>query len=120
MTENTTYTIPRDEHGQLLPVLPADVDVMDDLTAGELGTIGKLLSYDPVTAVRDPQAGLRWPALAHFAWVWAKRSDPRAKLQPFLDLRATELSRVLRLDEPSTEPAELDAETNPTDSPDAS
>ena len=119
MTENS-YTIPRDEAGQLLPVLPAGVDPMDDLTAGELGHIGKLLSYDPVSAVRDPKAGLRWPALAHFAWVWAKRTDPRAKLQPFLDLRATELSAVLRLDELAGDEPELDAETNPTDSQDVS
>lgn len=116
MTENTTYTVPTDEHGALQPVTPAGVDLLDDLTAGELGHIGKLIGYDPVSAIKRPEVGLRYPALAHVAWVWAKRTDPRAKLTPFMELTATQLSTVLRLDEPAQETDELDAEANPTDS----
>lgn len=99
------------------PVLPPGRDPLDDLTTGELGTIGRALRYDPVAAVTDPTSGLRWPALAHVAWVWAKRTDPAAKLAPFLDATATQVSHLLRFDEDAT-PTDTDEDVaeNPTDS----
>lgn len=108
MTENTTPA--------LEPVTPPGVDPLDDLTVGELGTIGKLIKYDPAAAVQDPTTGLRWPALAHIAWAWARRTDPTAKLAPFLELTAEQVGRLLRLDEPTADTGDGDAETNPTDS----
>lgn len=117
MTENTTtdtdYQLPTE------CVVPEGVDPLDDLTVGELGHVGKLIKYDPVTAVKRPEVGLRWPALAHIAWVWAKRVDPKAKLQPFLDATVPQLSVVIGLDR-EADAEDGDADANPTDSTPAS
>ena len=110
-TENdTTWQLPTE------PVIPAGVDPLDKLTIGELGTIGKLIKYDPASAVKRPEVGLRWPALAHIAWVWARRTDPKAKLQPFLDCDAETLGKLLRFDEETDPEGEGEGEGNPTDS----
>ena len=115
MTETATeYQLPTE------PVVPEGRDPIDDLTAGELGHVGKLIKYDPVSAVSDPTTGLRWPALAHLAWVWARRVDPKAKLQPFLDSTPRTLTALLRLDEDDDAAQEVGADVTPTDSPAAS
>lgn len=113
MTETTEWQLPT------TPVIPAGRDPLDDLTTGELGHIGKLLKYDPVAAVKDPATGLRWYALAHIAWVWARRLDGRAKLQPFLDSTATTVAELLRFGDP-VESEDQVASENPTDSTPAS
>lgn len=79
------------------PVIPAGLDPLDDLTVGELGTVGRQLGCDPYAAVNDQSTGLRWLALGHLAWVWAKRTDPRAKLDPILQLKPDQVAHMLRL-----------------------
>ena len=113
-TPDTAWTLPD------TPVIPPGRDPLDDLTVGELGYIGKTLKCDPVAAVQNPALGLRWPALAHVAYVWARRTDPHAKLQPFLDTTASRIGELLRFGEPAAGADEVPAEENPTDSPAAS
>lgn len=114
MTTTDPYTAPTD------PVLPPGANALDSLTVGELGTIGKALKLDPYVAVGKDETGVRWPALAHAAWVWAKRTDPRAKLSPFLELTADEVRHLLRMDEDEDQDqADADPAADPTDSPPA-
>lgn len=103
MTENTTPT-PYDPNAtgaalvaQLAGIVPDGLDPLDDLTVAELGTIGRQMGCDPYNAVknRDEGAGLRWEALGRVAWLWAKRRDPRAKLDPILSLRPGDVGEVL-------------------------
>jgi len=96
MTTNTT------QPDQLVdelpaPVIPDGLDPLDDLTVGELGTVGRQLGCDPYAAVNDQATGLRWLALGHLAWVWAKRTDPRAKLDPILQLKPSQVAAMLRM-----------------------
>ena len=79
------------------PVIPEGLDPLDDLTVGELGVVGRQLGCDPYAAVSDQATGLRWLALGHLAWVWAKRTDPRAKLDPILQLKPQQVAAMLRL-----------------------
>lgn len=129
MTEHTEHT---EQAGQpatsrsgveLTKLVPEGTDALDDLTAAELGTVGRQLRCDPYEAVvgQGAGAGLRWEALARIAWLWAKRRDDRAKLDPYLQLRPAELSIVLGLDDDEPAAAELveddgsqDVTENPT------
>lgn len=125
MTETTTPDTPETD----ARVVPEGCDPLDDLTAGELGHVGKLLKADPYEAAQQPALGLRWPALAHLAWVWEKRTDPKAKLSPWLDRKPAELIAALGLeaeggpeDDQDTDAQGDDQapEANPTDSGHAS
>lgn len=101
MTENTTTTeLPAVELPEgIAPVLDsADVDPLDALSVTELDIVSRQLKCDVYEAVAGKD-GLRWAALARLAWLWAKRRDPHAKLQTYVDLTGAQLTRVLRLDE---------------------
>lgn len=84
---------------QLRGIIPPDVDVLDDLTVAELGTIGRQMGCDAYDAVKDRErgAGLKWEALGRVTWLWAKRRDPRAKLDPILQLTPAQIGTVLGL-----------------------
>lgn len=84
---------------QLTGLIPEGVDFLDDLTVAELGVVGRQLKCDPYDAIkdRDAGAGLKWEALGRIVWLWSKRRDPRAKLDPILQLRPTEIGAVLGL-----------------------
>lgn len=100
MTETPTPETP-----DLTPVVPAGCDALDDLTAGELGVVGRHLKADPYEAVQGTEnaAGLRWEAMALIAWVWRKRTDPRAKLAPIMALRGHEVAQLLGMGSDDTE-----------------
>lgn len=84
---------------QLRGIVPEGVDVLDDLTVAELGTIGRQLGADAYDAVKDrgAGAGLKWEALGRVTWLWAKRRDARAKLDPILQLTPAQIGDVLGL-----------------------
>lgn len=98
------------------PVVPAGVDPIDALTVTELDIASRQLRCDVYEAVGGKD-GLRWAALARIAWLWAKRRDERAKLQPFVDLTGAQLTHVLRLDEDDDQVDQVDddVEANPTE-----
>lgn len=114
MSENTeTYTPPTG------CVVPAGRDVVDDLTVRELDIVSRQLGCDVVEALGDTGngKGRRWAALPRLAWLWAKRADPRAKLDPFLDLTADQLNDLLGDDEVDDQVDDQgdDVAANPTD-----
>lgn len=129
MTDHTDSTLvgtnwsPAPAPAELAPVLPAGADVLDDLTVRELDIVSRQLKCDVYDAVGNDAGGARWSALARLAWLWAKRTDPTAKLDPFLDYTGAQLTQLLRMgaddvDESDDESAaEVDAEANPTGSP---
>lgn len=97
-------------------VLDRGTDPLDELTVTELDIVSRQLGLDVYEAVGGAK-GMRWAALARLAWLWAKRRDPHAKLQPFLDLNGAQLTEVLRLNDQADDvdqAPELDAEANPT------
>lgn len=121
MTEQdtTTWQVPAGS------VLPDGADLTDDLTVDELSAISRQLRCDVGSALRDEGtgAGRRWDAMALLAWTWCKRTDPRAKLQPFRQLTAGQLVTVLGQDDDedqADDEDELEAELDPTDSTRAS
>lgn len=81
-----TITTPLDLTARPLPCLvPEGRDALDNLTVGELGTVGRQIGADPYEATQKG-APARWETFARIAWLWAKRLDPKAKLAPFLDI----------------------------------
>ena len=94
-------------------VLDAGIDPLDDLSVTELDIASRQLKCDVYQAVAG-EGGLRWAALARLAWLWAKRTDPHAKLQPYLDLTGAQLTECLRLND-RVDQGEDDPNTNPTD-----
>lgn len=119
----TNHTLPDwvqlDDAGDPIPVVPEGADPLDDLTVAELGHVGKLLKYDPYAAVKQDDTGLRWPALAHLVWTWAKRQHgPHVKLDPILQLKPAQISQLAGLNRPDpliTGEEVDDVERNPTD-----
>lgn len=91
----------------------AGVDPLDDLTVAELSIVGRQIKCDPYEAM-GPRSEHRWDALARIAWLWAKRRDAHAKLQPYLDLTGAQLTEVLRLNDRQDD-ADQDVAENPTD-----
>lgn len=111
MSENTstTYTPPTE------CVVPEGQHLVDGLSVRELDIISRQLGCDVSAALADKGtgAGKLWAALPRLAWVWAKRRDPHAKLDPFLDLTAEQLGQLLGDDDVAGDVD--DPETNPTD-----
>lgn len=121
--DGTTYTVPDPTPARIpvelpegmAPAIPEGKDPLDDLTVTELDIVSRQIKADVYEAMGGLD-GLRWAALARLAWLWAKRRDPHAKLQPFLDLTGAQLTEVLRLNTQAEDQApELDADENPTD-----
>lgn len=82
-------------------VVPEGKNMLDDLTVQELAIVGRLLKCDPYEAVADTPLdeegrtrGIRWLAMAHCAWVWTRRTDPSAKLAPFLELQPGDVAKL--------------------------
>lgn len=97
MTGDTAgWTVPTER------VVPEGVDVIDGLLVRELDIVSRQLGCDVTAALGDQGngKGLRWAALARLAWLWAKRADPKAKLDPFLDLGVGALNHLIGADEP--------------------
>lgn len=88
-----------------LPDLPdvlvgEGVDPLDDLAAFELSAASRAIRCDIHAALQGTGegAGRRWDALPALAWVWAKRTHPTAKLEPFTRMKPGELVHLLGLD----------------------
>ncbi len=78
-----------------LPDLQLTADPLDSLSVRELRVGNAKLRGDLVHAITTPTAD-RWDAMALMGWLHAKRLDPTAKLDPWLDLTAAQLSKALR------------------------
>lgn len=94
-------------------VVPPGADMLDDLTVAELDTVSRQLKVDVIEAVGG-KAGMRWAALSRVAWLWARRRDMSAQLTPFTEMTATQLGRLLGLDDDDA-PAGDDDDENPTE-----
>jgi hypothetical protein len=82
-----------------------------DLTVRELNILNKRLGTDAVKAVADGTEH-RWTAIALSQWLLAKRSDPAAAEDTYLDMTIEQLG-ALREDEDETDAGP----TDPTPSP---
>lgn len=103
--------------------IPEGCDPLDDLMVAELDIASRQLKHDVYACVGQKDGdGRYWHALALLAWLWAKRLDPKAKLEPFRQLKGAQLTEVLRLNDlPDDDSADdASAEENPTDSAPAS
>lgn len=76
-----------------VPVVVPEGKDLTDLTVGELDKVSRELKADVLAAVAGLEGvgHLRWGAMARCAWLWARRTDPNAKLQTFLDYTTDEL-----------------------------
>ncbi|GAB3251376.1 hypothetical protein GCM10027425_09270 [Alteromonas gracilis] len=127
MPENNTETPTPETPTEAPPVeqlpggftgVPDGVDPLDGLLVGELGHASRIIGVDVVEAVLADKDGRRWDALPAVAWLWAKRLDPKAKLEPFKNLPGARLYELLGMS-PSSQPLdELEAEPAPEDQPD--
>jgi hypothetical protein len=108
---NTTYTPPTE------CVVPEGQHLVDGLSVRELDIVSRQLGCDVSAALADKGtgAGKLWAALPRLAWVWTKRRDPHAKLDPFLDLTAAQLGTLLGDDDPAGDQVDDDPDANPTD-----
>lgn len=125
MTDSTTPTPDQLEHVSIeLPagftiVVPEGADALDNLTVAELDIASRQLHADVYAVAlghpqRDPQAGSKWKAYALLAWLWAKRTDPHAKLAGFLELSGPQLLEVLGFNRPDT-PLTREADETPAE-----
>lgn len=104
-----------------LPRLDYEGDATHGLRVPELRVANATLSrtlgrqVDVLDAVTAPTAD-RWDAMAHIAWVIAKRSDPTAQLGLWTNATAKELSEALqvRAYPERTKPPEDEAAPTPT------
>lgn len=85
-----------------VPVVVPDGKHYTDLTVGELDYASRELKADVLAAIagHDGTAHLRWGAMARAAWLWARRTNPQAKLQTFLDYETEDLIHALGEDRP--------------------
>lgn len=99
-------------------LIPPGKDVLDGLTVRELDLASRKLQVDVVDAFKGGAGGKRYAAFATVAWLWAKRTDPTVKIDPFMDLETSELLKLLGLDDDDDDDdqGDDDAEANPTDS----
>lgn len=81
-------------------LVPEGSDAIDDLTIRELDLIARLIKCDVMQALsgRGAEGVNRQAALARIAQLWAKKRDPQAKLDQFLDMKSATLSTVLGFD----------------------
>lgn len=105
MTETTTP-----ERRRLVPAGKS----MQQLSVGELDWCSRQIKHDILDAIGGDGPGSmhRVKALSLIALCWAKRQDPKAKLDDFTALEFPELMELLETDEPDEAP---DFEANPTD-----
>lgn len=107
----TEYEVPTKQ------VVPAGKDTLDGLTIRELDIASRKLQVDVVDAFKHGAGGKRYAAFATVAWLWAKRTDPAAKLDPFMDLETGALLDLLGVGDDEDElPDGDDPDANPTDS----
>lgn len=107
-----------------VPVVVPEGKDLTDLTIGELDKVSRELKHDVLDAVAGGSNGAyRWGAMARLAWLWARRTDPQAKLQTFLDYETEDLTHACGWDR--NEPGELldptagSDETSLSDEPDS-
>lgn len=93
-------------------LVPEGKDPLDDLTIRELDIASRKLEVDVASAIKHGVGGKRYEGLALVAWLWAKRSDPQAKLEPFRDVTMPALATALGMDDDDEE--EDDDDENPT------
>jgi hypothetical protein len=86
------------------PVVPEGRHAIDDLTAGELGFGSRLMKGDLATLAQSGHEST-WEARCCLAWLWARRTDPGAQMEPYRALSAFQLLRTLRLLEDKPTPA---------------
>jgi hypothetical protein len=105
MTDTDTTDLDAVQLPDDLPDLQLTGDPLDGLSVRELRVGNAKLRGDLVHAITTPTAD-RWDAMALMGWLHAKRLDPTAKLDPWLDLTAAQLSKALRYVAP--QPADSD------------
>lgn len=109
MTDTTSTTTPE-------RFIPAGKDPIDDLSVRELALVSRQIGCDVTAAVASDKDGKRWDALPRLVWLWAKRQDPTAKLDPFMDWTANQLMAALGMDDEPDDDGDEEIEANPTDS----
>lgn len=95
-------------------LVPDGEDMLDGLSVRELSIVSQQLKCDVAEAIGGDKDGKRWDAFPRVAWLWAKRQDPTAKLDPFFDMTAGQLMAALGADDDAEEPGEEPVEANPT------
>lgn len=107
-----------------VPVVVPDDKTPIDLTLAELDTASRDLGYDVAEAFIGEGKGAhrRWAAAARLAWLWARRTDPKALLKTYLDYDIDQISHALAMGRPDSKPLDPTAgsdETSPSAEPDS-
>lgn len=98
-------------------LVPEGLEALD-LTLGELDKATFHLKCDPLDGINDGDRHKRYATLAYLCWLWAKREDPKAKLETFREWTIDEAQHALRMDEkPQSEGGEEPDPTGPSDEP---
>lgn len=87
------------------PVVP-EGQHWSNLTVGELGYAGRELGADIINAAATPDSPYRMEAYAWAAYLWARRTNPAAKIGTYTGLSLVELARLLRLSVAAREAAD--------------
>jgi hypothetical protein len=84
---------------------------LTDLTVRELNIIARRIGADPMAAAAEGTEH-RWTAVALGQWLVAKRTDPTARDETYLDLTIAQLQDLM--DDGADPAGEDDAEADPT------
>lgn len=92
----------------------ASKDPLDQLLIAELDQGSRMLKADMVAAISRGTEN-RWQALAIACWLLERRKDEKAKLEPFRQLRPSELYERLGIDLDDDDQDDDEEAADPTD-----
>lgn len=113
MTDPQGTTCPKGDCGHITILVPEGKHMVDGLTLAELDIASRKIGADVVLAmqVQEHDDGTftadpgRYRAQAQVGWLWARRTDPQAKVETFLGYTTDEMSHALGIHRAKPQPA---------------